>query len=95
MTKHSLDSAHKEIVLQQHLVTQLVAGQGYEERSSDGYDRAISLDRELVLRFVKATQPDEWAKLVKITILDQGLYPAQIVTYEPDTRITSGPPSCS
>jgi hypothetical protein len=31
--KHAASSAHKEIVLEQHLVTQLVQGQGYIERS--------------------------------------------------------------
>ena len=58
----SLD-LHKEKVVQQHLVDRLVAGQGYVERRPDDYDRALALDKELVLRFVKETQPDEWAKL--------------------------------
>ena len=31
--KHTASSAHKEIVLEQHLVSQLVLGQGYVERS--------------------------------------------------------------
>lgn len=61
--QHQASSAHLERVLQQHLVAQLVRGQGYEERAPDDYDRASALDREVVLRFVKATQPDEWAKL--------------------------------
>ena len=63
MTRHSPDSVHKEIALQQHLVDQLLSGQGYEERAPEDYDRALAMDRELVLRFVKATQADEWAKL--------------------------------
>ena len=60
---HGTRRIHKEIILQQHLVARLVAGQGYEERTPDDYDRELALDRELVLRFVKATQPGEWAKL--------------------------------
>jgi type I restriction enzyme R subunit len=61
--KHPASSAHKEIVLEQHLVTQLVQGQGYVERGPDDYDRALALDKELVLGFVRETQPDEWRKL--------------------------------
>lgn len=60
---HSRFYIHKEIILEEHLVAQLVAQQGYVERKPDNYDRAIALDRELVLRFVKETQPNEWAKL--------------------------------
>ena len=60
---HGTRSIHKEIILQQHLVARLVAGQGYEERTPDDYGRELALDKELVLRFVKATQPGEWAKL--------------------------------
>lgn len=63
MSKHTAQDLHKEIALQQHLVSQLVSGQGYEERTPKNYDRALAMDRELVLRFVKTTQPDEWAKL--------------------------------
>ena len=58
----SLD-LHQEKVVQQHLVEQLVASQGYVERDPDDYDRALAVDRQLVLKFVKGTQPDEWSKL--------------------------------
>ena len=54
---------HQEKVVQGHLVAQLVAGQGYVERQPDDYDRALALDKELVLRFIKTTQANEWAKL--------------------------------
>ncbi len=60
---YSADSAHREIVLEQHLVEQLVSRQGYLERSLEDYDRAGALDRELVVRFVRETQAEEWAKL--------------------------------
>ena len=63
MTAHSPNSVHKELVLEEHLVAQLVSGQGYEQRTPEDYDRASALDRELVLRFVKDTQAEEWAKL--------------------------------
>jgi len=60
---HSAASAHKEIVLEEHLVARLVQDQGYIERSPDDYDRALALDKGLILRFIKETQPDEWRKL--------------------------------
>jgi type I restriction enzyme R subunit len=63
VSTHAPDSAHLERVLQQHFVEQLVGGQGYVERSPEDYDRALALDRALVLQFAKETQPDEWEKL--------------------------------
>jgi type I restriction enzyme R subunit len=60
---HAASNAHREIVLEQHLVSQLVEGQGYLERSPEEYDRPLALDKALVLRFVRETQPDEWLKL--------------------------------
>lgn len=63
MSTHAPQDAHRERVLQRHLIDQLVATQGYLERSRDDYDRALAMDRELVLRFVKSTQPDAWEKL--------------------------------
>jgi type I restriction enzyme R subunit len=56
-------NVHKEVVLEDHLVARLVADQGYLERSPEGFDRDLALDKELVLRFVQETQPDEWNKL--------------------------------
>lgn len=57
-------NAHKEQVVQDHLIARLVAGEGYELRDAKAdYDRALAMDRALVLRFVQSTQPDEWAKL--------------------------------
>lgn len=58
-------SAHKEKVVQDHLINQLVTGQGYLRRDAKAdYDRGLAIDRALVLRFLQDTQPDEWAKLV-------------------------------
>ena len=57
-------NAHKEQVVQDHLIDRLVAGEGYELRDAKAdYDRALAMDKALVLRFVQNTQPDEWAKL--------------------------------
>lgn len=63
MTTHSNQTAHREIVLEQHLVDHLVAKQGYVARRPEDYDRVLALDRELLLRFVMETQPEEWRKL--------------------------------
>lgn len=57
------EDLHKEKALQLHLVQQLVALQGYEERHPSAFDRALALDKELTLRFVRATQPNEWDQL--------------------------------
>ena len=55
---------HRERVLQDHLIDQLVTGEGYERRdATTDYDRALAMDKALVLRFVQDTQPDDWAKL--------------------------------
>lgn len=59
----SEDTVHREEVLEVHLCKALVERQGYRPRRPEDYDRASALDRTLVIEFVKATQPDEWAKL--------------------------------
>lgn len=61
--RHSRTAVRRETVLEQHLVETLVAAHGYLERSPDDYDRALAIDRDFVLRFVRGTQSDEWAKL--------------------------------
>lgn len=56
--------AHKEAVLQEHLIDQLVLNEGYERRvAKTVYDRPLAMDRELVLRFVQSTQAEAWKKL--------------------------------
>lgn len=59
----SEDTVHREEVLEVHLCKALVEYQGYRPRRPGDYDRASALDKSLVIEFVKATQPDEWAKL--------------------------------
>jgi len=60
----SAHNLHKEQVLQDHLIDQLVGGEGYERRdTTTDYDRLLAMDKALVLRFVRDTQAEEWAKL--------------------------------
>lgn len=63
MTARSAQTIHREAVLEDHIAARLVADHGYLLRSPEQYDRGLALDRELVVRFLKETQPDEWAKL--------------------------------
>ncbi|WP_405229554.1 type I restriction endonuclease subunit R [Lentisalinibacter sediminis] len=65
MTVSSQHNIHKEVVLQDHLMSQLVAGEGYVLRDAKAdYDPILAMDKELVLRFIQETQPEEWEKLV-------------------------------
>jgi len=57
-------SIHREFTVEQHVVDQLVAQQGYRLRQPGDYDQLLALDRGLVLEFIRTTQPDEWRKLV-------------------------------
>lgn len=64
MTKtHTASSVHREDVLEQHMVDQLIATQGYRLRTDAEYDRDLALDPALTIEFLRATQSDEWAKL--------------------------------
>lgn len=64
MTTYTPDSAHREKVLQDHLIDQLVSGEGYLHRDAKtDYDRALAMDRDLVVRFLSESQPEEWEKL--------------------------------
>ena len=66
MTTFSAQSLHREKTLQEHLIAQLVAGEGYERRvASTDYDRPLALDRGLVLRFLQGTQQAAWDRLVQ------------------------------
>lgn len=60
MKQPSAHNLHKEQVVQDHLISRLVAGEKYLLRDAKGdYDRALAMDRSLVLRFVQSSQPDE------------------------------------
>ena len=65
MTTYTAQGAHKEVVLQEHLIAQLVSGEGYIKRDPlADYDKPLAMDTGLLLRFLQATQSEEWAKLV-------------------------------
>src|ERR1044071_5458737 len=64
MSLHSVHSVHRERVLQDHLIDWLVTGEDYRRRDpGTDYDRALAMDKALVLRFVQDTQPEDWQKL--------------------------------
>ena len=64
MTTYTPDSVHREKVLQDHFIDQLVSGEGYLRRDAKtDYERALAMDRDLVVRFLKESQPEEWEKL--------------------------------
>ena len=66
MSTHTIHSVHKEKVVQGHLIAELAAHEGYELRDAKvHYDRALALDRAVVLRFVQETQSDAWEKLTQ------------------------------
>ncbi|KAF0120039.1 MAG: hypothetical protein FD151_1791 [bacterium] len=44
-------------------VTKTLVNNGYVERLPDDYDQELFLDSEILLNFVKDTQPEEWKKL--------------------------------
>ncbi len=58
-------SIHKEKVLQYHIIEKLVQNQDYIQRHTNNFDRKIAVDKELVIKFVKESQKDEWQKMEK------------------------------
>jgi type I restriction enzyme R subunit len=62
----SAHSLHKEKILQDHLIAELVSGEGYERRDPrSDYDRTLAMDKALVLRFIQSTQSEAWKKLTQ------------------------------
>lgn len=63
MTENTISKIklHTEEAFEQHLVNQLVQSQGYIERSDSDYNPEFALDEELLVKFVKQTQPEPWA----------------------------------
>jgi type I restriction enzyme, R subunit len=60
----SAASLHQERVFEQHIVQTLVNHQDYLERDcATHYDAATALDKELLIHFLKSTQPDAWKTL--------------------------------
>ena len=63
-TTHTIADIHRESVFEEHIVDCLVRDQGYIERTcADDYDVPLALDKELLIRFLKNTQPDAWQAL--------------------------------
>jgi len=65
MTKKTISKIklHTEEAFEQHFAVQLVEAQGYIERADSHYDPALALDKELLVNFVKQTQPESWAQM--------------------------------
>lgn len=67
MTKNTISKVklHTEEAFEQHFVDQLVKTQGYLERFDTpeihNYDPELALDKELLINFIKQTQPASWA----------------------------------
>ncbi|MBU3600388.1 type I restriction endonuclease subunit R [Polynucleobacter sp. 30F-ANTBAC] len=52
---------HTEEAFEQHFVEQLITNQGYIERANSDYRPDLALDSQLLVNFVKQTQPESWA----------------------------------
>jgi len=59
MKKSSINEKNFEV---SH-VTKTLVDNGYIERLPDNYHQEIFLDAEILLNFIKSTQPEEWEKL--------------------------------
>ena len=61
---HTTADIHQEKVFEAHIVSCLTKGQGYIERDCAAhYNVALALDTELLIRFLKSTQPQAWQTL--------------------------------
>lgn len=62
MTTSSISKAklHTEEAFEQHFVSQLVGQQSYLERQDSNYDKDLALDKDLLIEFIKKTQPETW-----------------------------------
>jgi type I restriction enzyme R subunit len=59
----SREKLHTEEAVEIHLVDQLVSRQGWLERPYTAFDRRTALDPEMIVEFVRTTQPDAWQRL--------------------------------
>ncbi|MGI9371858.1 MAG: type I restriction endonuclease subunit R [Hyphomicrobiales bacterium] len=63
-TTHTPSDIYRERAFEKHIVKCLVHDQGYIERSCEtDYDVPLALDKELLIRFLKSSQPDAWQAL--------------------------------
>lgn len=63
MSKHTIQNIHHESAVENRIVEYLVQYQEYLKREDKDYDRELAMDTELVIRFIKETQPKEWEKV--------------------------------
>lgn len=65
MTKNTISKAklHTEEAFEQHLASKLISKQGYLERQDSDYDRDLAFDKDLLVEFIKNTQPETWQAL--------------------------------
>lgn len=63
MTKNTISKVklHTEEAFEQHFVSELNQSQGYVERSDSDYNPELALDKELLIKFIKQTQPESWS----------------------------------
>ena len=62
--QYTSTNVHREAVFEDHILVCLKNEQGYLERScATDYDVSLALDPQLLFRFLKATQPDNWQTL--------------------------------
>lgn len=55
----------KEIGFEAFIEGFLLSHGGYEKRTSANYDKDVCMDTELVLSFIRSTQPKQWQKLTE------------------------------
>ena len=61
---HTTTDIHLESVFEEHIVQSLVSQQGYIERTcASDYEVGLAIDKELLIQFLKTTQPDAWQSL--------------------------------
>ena len=62
----NLNNIHLENVFEKHIVKCLVKEQEYIERNClKNYDVSLAIDKEVLIRFIKETQPKEWKSLLE------------------------------
>ena len=63
MTTYAANNLHKEKVLQEHLIAELVSGEDYERRDPKAdYDRALAMDKARSKRFLLMYLWFSWSK---------------------------------
>ncbi len=62
---YSIKEIHKEKVFEEHIHKCLIQDQGYIERICEtDYDVSLAIDKEILFKFLKSSQPNTWQKLL-------------------------------